>query len=154
MKYLGIEAGTTLSSQETESMLGQMIEGWKQRGWGRWVVVNKEDGKVIGFCGYRVMEGTPELLYVFAKSAWGKGLATEAARASLRYGFEEQHFERIIAATRHAHAASISVMKKIGMKFEKDVTLYGVEGVSYVATRDDFQAGDSTYVLSDQNREP
>lgn len=153
MKYLGIEAGTILSRDETESMLARMIEAWKQRGWGRWVVVQKEDGRVIGFCGYRLLENTPELLYVLAKSAWGRGLATEAARASLRYGFEELQFPRIIAATRHAHSASISVMRKIGMKYEKDVNLFGVEGVTYVATRDEFQADDSTYVLSSQNRE-
>jgi len=148
MKHLGIEAGTTLSREETETTLGQMMEAWKQRGWGRWVVINKEDGKLIGFCGYRLLDGAPELLYVFAKSAWGRGLATEAARASLRYGFEELQFERIIAATRHANTASISVMRKIGMKYEKDATLFGVDGVSYVATLDDFQADDSTYVLS------
>ncbi|MEO8435476.1 MAG: GNAT family N-acetyltransferase [Pyrinomonadaceae bacterium] len=153
MKYLGIEAGTTLSREETETMLGQMIEAWKRRGWGRWVVVQKNDDKVIGFCGYRLLDNTPELLYVFAKSAWGRGLATEAARATLRYGFEELQFPRIIAATRHAHTASISVMRKIGMKYEKDVNLFGVEGVSYVATPDDFQANDSTYVLSSQTPE-
>src|SRR5687767_10528731 len=83
MKYLGIEAGTTLTREETETMLSQMIEAWKRRGWGRWVVVQKDDDKVIGFCGYRELDNTPELLYVLAKSAWGKGLATEAARAAL-----------------------------------------------------------------------
>lgn len=153
MKYLGVEAGTTLSRAETENLLGKMIQAWGERGWGRWMVVNKENNKVIGFCGYRSLEDTPELLYVFAKSVWGRGLATEAARASLRYGFEELRFPRIIAATRHAHAASISVMKKIGMNYEKDVNLFGVEGVSYVATRSGFQADDSTYVLSDPNHE-
>lgn len=152
MKYLGIEAGTTLTREETETMLGQMIEAWKHRGWGRWVVVQKDDNKVIGFCGYRLLDNTPELLYVFAKSAWGRGLATEAARATLRYGFEELQFPRIIAATRHAHTASIRVMKKIGMQYEKDVNLFGVEGVTYVATPDNFQASDSTYLLSKQDR--
>ena len=153
MKYLGIEAGTTLTRAETETMLGQMIDAWKRRGWGRWVVMQKDDNKVIGFCGYRLLDNTPELLYVFAKSAWGRGLATEAARATLRYGFEQLQFPRIIAATRHAHTASISIMRKIGMKYEKDVNLFGVEGVSYVATLDEFKADGSTYLLSSQARE-
>ncbi len=148
MKYMGIEAGTTMTREEAYAILGKMIGFWEGHGFGRWAVLNKENGKLIGLCGLRLLEGTPELFYAFSKPYWGKGLATEAARAILRYGFEELRFERIVAVTRHANRVSINVMKKIGMRYEKEVNHYGVAAVCYVALREEFRAEDSLYILS------
>jgi RimJ/RimL family protein N-acetyltransferase len=148
MKYLGIEAGTTLTREEVEVTLEKMIEFWSNHGFGRWAVINKEDEKMIGLCGLRLLDGAPELVYAIAKAYWGRGLATEAARASLRYAFEALQLERIVAVTRHANTASIRVMRKIGMSYENEVNHYGVDGVCYVANRDEFQIDDSTYILS------
>jgi RimJ/RimL family protein N-acetyltransferase len=139
MKYLGTEAGTILSREETKSTLEGMIEFWTQHGFGRWAVIDKEDGKLIGLCGFRLFEGTPELFYVFARANWGRGLATEAARAILGYGFDELGFERIVAATRPENTVSIRVMTKIGMKYEKDVSYSGVNAVCYAVRRDEYQ---------------
>ena len=147
MKYLGIEAGATLTRDETEVALDKMIYFWKLHGLGRWAVVNREDEKLVGLCGFRLHDATPELFYLFARESWGKGLATEAARAALRYGFEELGVERIIAVTRHANVASIRVMNKAGMKYEKEMTHFGVFAVCYVANRDEYQIDDSTYIL-------
>ena len=148
MKYLGVVAGTTLSREETRITLEKMLEFWAVHGVGRWAIVNKEDGKFIGICGFRLFETTPELFYMFSKESWGKGLATEAARASLRYGFEELRVDRIIAVTRHANTASRRVIAKLGMKYEKEMNHFGVFAVWYVATRNDYQIDDSTYILS------
>jgi RimJ/RimL family protein N-acetyltransferase len=147
MKYLGIEAGALMSREETRDTLGKMVDFWVQHGFGRWAVVNKEDGKLIGLCGFRLFEATPELFYMFAKASWRRGLATEAARACLRYGFEEVGFDRIVAFTRHANTASIRVMTKIGMRTEKDITHPGVDAVCFVATRIDYQPDDVPYRL-------
>jgi len=148
MKYLGIEAGTTLTREEVEVTLERMIEFWANNGFGRWAIINKEDGRMIGLCGLRLLEGAPELVYAIAKAYWGRGLATEAAKASLRYAFEELQLERIVAITRHGNTASIRVMKKIGMSYENEVNHYGVDGVCYVANRDEFQIDDSPYIVS------
>ena len=148
MKYLGVQAGATLNRDEARQALANMIQFWNQHGFGRWGVVDKLNGKLIGLCGLRLLEGAPELVYGVSKSNWGRGLATEAAKASLRYGFEELGLERIVAVTRHANEASKNVLIKIGMSYEKEVTHYGVEALCYVATRLGFQPSDSTYVLS------
>jgi ribosomal-protein-alanine N-acetyltransferase len=148
MKYLGVIAGTILSREETQVTLEKMLEFWAVNGLGRWAVVDKKDGKLIGLCGFRLFDTTPELFYLFNKESWGKGLATEAARATLRYGFEELGVDRIIAVTRHANQASINVMTKLGMKYEKEMNHFGVFAVWYVATRDEYQIDDSTYILS------
>jgi ribosomal-protein-alanine N-acetyltransferase len=147
MKYLGLEAGALMSREETRVTLGKMVEFWAQHGFGRWAVVNKEDGKLIGLCGFRLLETTPELFYMFSKASWGRGLATEAAGACLRYGFEELGFERVVAATRHANTRSIRVMTKIGMSYEKEITHSGVAAVCYMATRNDYQPDDAPYKL-------
>jgi len=119
-----------------------------RHGFGRWALINKEDGKLIGLCGLRLLDGTPELFYAIARAYWGRGFATEAAKASLRYAFEELEFELVVAFTKHANVASVSVMRKIGMSYENEMSQHGVDRACYVATRGEFQADDSTYNLS------
>jgi len=148
MKYLGVKPGTTLTREEAKTTLERMIKFWTEHGFGRWAVTSKKDDKLIGLCGFRLLDDTPELFYVFAKSTWGEGLATEAARAILRYGFEELGFEKIVAAVRPANIASINVITKIGMMYEKEISHYGINAVRYLITRDDYQCDDSPYRLS------
>ncbi|HVQ39610.1 MAG TPA: GNAT family N-acetyltransferase [Pyrinomonadaceae bacterium] len=147
MKYLGVEAGTLMTRDETEVALAGMIEFWAEHGFGRWAVLDKAHGRLIGLCGFRLLEDTPELFYLFDKVSWGKGLATEAATACLRFAFEELGFQRIVAVTRHSHTASIRVMTKIGMRYEKEVMHSGVNAVCYVATPSEYQPGDAPYKL-------
>src|SRR5262249_49467004 len=60
-------------------------------GFGHWAVCRGNGGALIGFCGFRPLDDSAdiELLYGLAPPHWGRGLATEAARAMLRFGFEE-----------------------------------------------------------------
>ena len=152
MTFIGIEAGTTLSREETENALAKMNEFWARNGFGRWTVIEKESGKLIGLCGLRLYEGTPELFYLFEKPSWGKGYATEAASAVLRYGFEEKEFERIIAGIRAGNANSLKVANKIGMIYEKELNLYGVHCQCYVVTRSEFEPLGGAYVFHANDR--
>lgn len=146
MKFIGIDAGTVLSRAETSDVLQRMIAFWKRNGFGRWAVINKTDQKLIGLCGLRLLDGEPELFYLFAKASWGKGFATEAAAAVIRYGFEELKFDRIIAVIRSGNAASLNVVRKIGMRTEEQGNRYGLDVVRFVATRSEFQPVDSSNV--------
>ena len=148
MTYLGVDGGVALSREEAHDALTKMIAFWDQRGFGRWAVLNKSTGHMVGLCGLRLMDDTPELFYAFAKDVWGLGLATESAKACLRYGFEELGFARIVAASRHANGASIRVMEKIGMRYEKDINYQGVDAVCYAITRDIFVVDDSKYLVT------
>lgn len=58
----------------------------------------------------------PELGYMLPRRLWGQGLATEAARATIRYGFEQQNLKRIYASTGPDNAASQRVLLKSGMR--------------------------------------
>jgi RimJ/RimL family protein N-acetyltransferase len=91
---------------------------------GLWATVYKETGQFIGRCGLLpwTIDGQPEVEVAFAlsKAYWGKGLATEAARAIAQYGFEHLHFSRLICLIDHENKGSIRVATRIGMTFEKE----------------------------------
>jgi len=70
-----------LTRAETEAVLKSYIRHWRQNNYGRWAVVHKRTGKLIGYGGLRNAEGTPELVYLLARPYWGYGLATEMAGA-------------------------------------------------------------------------
>ena len=101
----------------------------------------------VGFGGLRSLLGTPEVVYHFATAHWGKGLATELARASLRFGFEERSFDRIVAIAKPKNAASIHVMEKLGMHYEKHASYYSLEVIQYGIRRAEFKSGNSAYRL-------
>jgi RimJ/RimL family protein N-acetyltransferase len=86
-----------------------------ERGFGQWAVFLKSEPPLIGFCGFRLRDSTPELLYGLAQPYWGQGLATEAARAVLRHGFEHCGLTRIVAATDPPNQASVRVLEHLGM---------------------------------------
>ncbi len=135
MKYLGLE-GKPVSKEETETALLSMIKHWERHGYGRWAVVDKESGSLIGYAGLRNHEDTAELVYLFDEPYWGKGLATEVARACLEFGFELHGLETIIAFAKPLNASSRRVLEKIGMQFVGETTVYGIFVVQYSLSHD------------------
>jgi RimJ/RimL family protein N-acetyltransferase len=133
VKYLG--KGLPARREETECALRSIIRHRKRHGYGRWAVIFKRTLELIGYGGLRSFHGTPELVYLLSKSYWGQGLATELARASLKYGFEEQRFKRIVAMANQANTASQRVMEKVGMTFEKTAHLCDMDIVCYSISR-------------------
>lgn len=86
---------------------------------GRWAVHVKSDFEFIGWCGLkaRTERNEIDLGYRFMKSAWGKGFATEAAFACLKYGFEKLNLPRIVGRAMPQNIASLKVLEKCGMKY-------------------------------------
>lgn len=107
------------------------------RGCGLWAVRLRDADEIVGFCGYRFFNEPPQLqlLYGLAPAYWGRGLATEAARAMIAYGFDVNGFERIIAAADVPNVASHRVMERAGMRFAKRETVNGLDTVYYELTR-------------------
>lgn len=84
-------------------------------------VVEKETGKMIGACAIYVkskVHRVGESGYVFDRSAWGKGYATETNKIILKFGFEKLNLHRIQATCDVLNLASANVLKKSGMSFE------------------------------------
>ena len=143
MSALGISPELDFSS-----IMSKIIELWHRDGIGRWAVVTKDDNKLIGLCGFRLLEGEPELMYAIAKPFWGRGLASEAAKAALRFGFEEKKFERIVAITKYTNSASLRVLQRIGMRDEEKPMPHGIDQAFYAVTSENFSIDDSPYRLS------
>jgi RimJ/RimL family protein N-acetyltransferase len=99
-------------------------------------------GRFLGQCGLNTVDelGEIEVLYALERAAWGQGLATEAARTAVAYGFTEARLARIIAVTRPEHARSRRVLEKLGMRYERDVDVFGIHAVLYALGRDSFHA--------------
>lgn len=86
---------------------------------GRWAVHTKDDLAFIGWCGlkYRFERNEVDLGYRFKVTAWGKGYATEAAYASLEYGFNKLNIQKITGRAVPENVSSWKVLEKIGMQF-------------------------------------
>lgn len=111
-------------------------------GFGLWLIQDKQSGEPIGFCGLRASEhGVPELLYGLWPRWWGRGLATEAARAVLDYAFAQLGHTSIEAATDVPNLASVRVMTRLGMTFIRRGELNGLDTVFYRVTREEFETG-------------
>ena len=138
MKYLGNPPGP-ITAEESEAFLGGMMAHWARHGFGRWAVVERATGRLIGCAGFRLYEGVPELNYLLDKSCWKAGLGTEVAEACLRHGFTRHGFESVVAFARPENAASRRVLEKVGARYEGEAVAYGVEVVRYEITRDEFE---------------
>lgn len=137
MKYLGLDC-QPLPREETEIALTSIIKNWKLNNFGRWAVISKESGDLIGCAGFRSYEGVAELFYLLDEPYWKKGLATEAAEACLRFGFNERHFDKIVAFIRPQNSASLRVLEKIGMRFIQEITIFGVFATQYEISREEY----------------
>jgi [ribosomal protein S5]-alanine N-acetyltransferase len=86
---------------------------------GRWAVHLKNDMSFIGWCGlkYRPELNEIDLGYRFAKAFWGYGYATEAAFASIKYGFEKLNLPRIVGRAEPQNTGSVKVLQKCGMQY-------------------------------------
>ncbi len=140
MRYIG--KGQLRSRQETEMGLQRLMQHQAQHGFGLWAVVRQSDQAFLGWCGLKYLDSTPEIEvgYRLAQNAWGQGFATEAAIASVNYGFEVLGLDRIVAIAQPANLASRRVIEKLGMQFEKEARFYDTDCVYYALNRDRWQA--------------
>ena len=138
MRYVG--NGQPVDRAEAEKALTSIVAHWERCGFGRWAIEDKDTNEFVGYGGLRSLFGTPEVVYHLAKRHWGKGFATEMARAALQFGFKQKGFDRIVAIARPGNAASIHVMEKLGMHFETQTSYYGIEVVQYTVSADEFKA--------------
>ena len=114
IKYTGDTPFTSV--QDAQKFLLE-YEDYTYHGYGRWVVVRKSDDDLLGWCGLKYNElNMVDIGFRLFRKYWGKGYATEAARASLKYGFEILKLEEIIARSHPENERSIKVIKTLNFK--------------------------------------
>ncbi|HCW75055.1 MAG TPA: GNAT family N-acetyltransferase [Candidatus Marinimicrobia bacterium] len=120
LRFIGTPPFTELS--QTETVIEFVRRQYLETGFGRLAVVLKATGTFLGWAGIK-LERSPvnghrdfyDLGYRFLREYWGYGYATEAARASLAYGFRNKGLTVINASVDAANGASIRILEKLGM---------------------------------------
>ncbi|OGK04802.1 MAG: GNAT family N-acetyltransferase [Candidatus Riflebacteria bacterium GWC2_50_8] len=117
MKYF-----PTLLTREQSDLLADRCQAFiEEHGWGLWAVETRTEGLFIGFVGLSIpvadlpFNPCVEIGWRLSRLAWGKGYATEAARAALRLGFETLHLSDIVSFTSVINVKSRAVMERLGM---------------------------------------
>ena len=111
-----------LTRQGSDASIDRYEEHFEKYGFGFWAIERKGDGAFLGVTGLRHVDEPDrpdvpcvEIGWRLARPMWGRGYATEAARAALADGFERASLEEVLAWTAVANARSQAVMRKAGM---------------------------------------
>jgi RimJ/RimL family protein N-acetyltransferase len=132
--------------QARQILLDHPIADYRKYGFGRGACILKSTGEQIGFAGLKYLEelGEVDVAYRLLPKYWGQGLATEAALASVRFGFADlglksaagriRRVRTIIGLVMPENIASARVLEKIGLRFVETVTFWGSQFSKYVIT--------------------
>ena len=120
-------------SSKVEKWLLSSQRHWLEEGYGWWILEHKLDAKAIGWCGLRKLEGISEVevLYLLAEAYWGQGLATEATKLSIEYGFNRAGMEEIVGLVLDGNIASSKVLEKSGLCFEERAEYFSLDCLKY-----------------------
>ncbi|HVP00697.1 MAG TPA: GNAT family N-acetyltransferase [Bryobacteraceae bacterium] len=138
MRY--INGGIPWTDERIQEFVGRQIDTLERRGFCRWKLIEAASGQLIGFCGPGIWRDRlePEIGWWLARSHWGKGLATEAARAALRDAFERVQLPRLISVAMPENLASIAIMKKLGLTLDAEFESEGTRLVRYAMSHGQF----------------
>lgn len=112
-----INDGRPISLESAELFMTRYERMQHERGWCRWALeLAEQPGRLAGFCGFGCTFAPEiELGWTLRSDLWGRGLATEAARAAITYGFETVGFARIVSAVSPENSRSAAVAERLGM---------------------------------------
>ncbi len=137
LKYTGDSPFESVLSAKT--FLADYNKCYEINKMGRWAVKLIETNETLGWCGLKLHKNqNVDLGFRFFKRFWNKGYATEAALASLKYGFNELGLDQIIANAQTENAASHKVIQKLSFKKQHEFVEDGVLWVQYHLRKTDF----------------
>ena len=118
--------GSAPTKAESDAMIERYAEELDREGWGLWAVEEAGGAPFVGMVGlHRVRPQLPcapavEVGWRLHPDHWGRGYASEAASASLRFGFDEAGLGEIVAFTTTLNVRSQAVMARLGMRQDPD----------------------------------
>lgn len=127
-----------LNMEKTQKWLETIRKYYIKYGYDYWAAIDKTTGEFIGQLGIIKQEVDNKwidcIAFMICKDKWNKGYATEGGKGCIKYGFQILRHKKLYATVETGNAASKSVLKKIGMKYERDavcfntiVYLYSIE---------------------------
>jgi RimJ/RimL family protein N-acetyltransferase len=148
---------STLTRAESDALMDRLELAFEEHGFGLWALEARDTGRFLGFTGLSVPrfhaswmddrhQPVVEVGWRLAREAWGAGLATEAARAALRFGFEELALPEVVSFTTVTNLRSQTVMRRLGMtrvaEYEHPVDSgRPLPSVAYLLTEQDWRDG-------------
>jgi [ribosomal protein S5]-alanine N-acetyltransferase len=127
--------GGVKTPEQTREKLEEWLTQYERYGFSKWAVVLRDSEEFIGRCGLSLeqIDGVDvwELGWTLARPYWGKGYATEAAQAAMKYSFRVLGHKRLVSLIRLGNVASVRVAEKIGMNYERRVQWNGIPAEMY-----------------------
>jgi Acetyltransferases, including N-acetylases of ribosomal proteins len=122
--------------QARQILVDHPMADYRKYGFGRGACILKSTGEQIGFAGLKYLEelGEVDVAFRLMRTHWGQGLATEAALASVRFGFADLGLKRIIGLVMRQNIASVRVLEKTGLRYAETVMFWGSQFSKYVIT--------------------
>jgi RimJ/RimL family protein N-acetyltransferase len=129
-RYLG---GAPMDRAAVWRQIAMFIGHRELKGWTSSAVVERETGRLVGRGGLWQPEGWPgvEVGWVFGRSAWGRGYATELGRAVRDHAFGQLGIAHLVSVIHPDNSASIRVAEKIGSTFERTENINGIACAIY-----------------------
>ena len=127
--------GKVLSFDESRKYVEMNIRQYPKTGYGRYVVRLKENGKLIGMCGFLKENYGIDFGYRYSKISWGKGFGFEAAKVVLSYGFSELGLEKVFGLTAEENSGSIRIIEKLGFKLQEKFLFNNTKAFKYQYTK-------------------
>lgn len=124
-----------LDLQQTREKIATMAADYEREGLALWPVVLKSNGELIGVCGLMGKRGESEAEFgiAIARTHWGEGYASEAARATIDFGVGALGKTRIIALVRFENQRCVKLMHRVGMRFDRVVRMRRADLLRYVS---------------------
>ncbi|MFD9812024.1 GNAT family N-acetyltransferase [Streptomyces sp. NPDC059080] len=134
--------------EQATARLHAIQQQWAQRGHGLCAVELRGTGQVVGRCGLNWWEqfDETEIGWTFARAHWGRGYATEAARAVLAWGFGALGLQQITAMIHHGNTGSSAVAQRLGFTRLREDTVLGRPCTVHALARDEFSSGAGAHV--------
>jgi ribosomal-protein-alanine N-acetyltransferase len=130
-----------------QRMISGLLKHWEERGYGLWAVASQSSGELVGRCGLQFLPDTGEVEvdFILGREFWGQGFATEAARASLQYGFDRLGLERVVGIVHLGNQASQRVLEKLAMERIEQKQFFGMECYRYAVERPSYAKASASW---------
>jgi RimJ/RimL family protein N-acetyltransferase len=131
-----------LSFAKVQRLVERQQKHWDGHGFGWWALSLADSDQLLGWCGLNFLPETNEveLKYLLAEAFWGKGIATEASKASLKYALMYTEIDPIIGLVHPENIASQRVLEKVGMSLVERKHYFGMECLRYVVRRETLES--------------
>lgn len=136
-------ASGPLDRHASEELRARLAHEWARAGHGLWALERRDDGALLGFCGLALpgfarglAAGTVEVGWRLRRDAWGRGYATEAARAALDVAWRALDLAHVVSLVHPDNARSLAVCERLGMRVVGRTTHVGT-GWSLLVLRAD-----------------